>query len=82
MEWIEIQKRKPPQDTYVLVCKWDHRDNVKMYNTQIASRIGDDWFDDKDGDKIDPKYGYVTHLMPLPDEPSREPSAVLQFINS
>ena len=68
-EWIKIEDRKPPQDCYVLVARFDGRPNVNMFFLQIASRIGDSWIDDHDGELIPPKYGAVTHWMPLPETP-------------
>lgn len=70
MEWIKIEDRKPPNDFYVLIAKFDHRPKVRMHFISIASRFGDQWIDDHDGEVIDTKYGYVTHWMPLPDLPA------------
>jgi len=66
MEWIAIENQLPPQNVYVLVSKFDGREGVKMHSVQIANRLGSLWFDDKDGDLIAPKYGIITHWMPLP----------------
>lgn len=68
-EWINCNDRLPPQDVYVLVNIWDGREKVKMNHRQIAMRIGDIWFDDKDEAMICKKYGVVTHWMPLPEDP-------------
>lgn len=71
-EWIDVNLRKPPNDYYVLVAKWDHRPRVCMHFIMIAARVGDGWVDDKDGELLNPKYGYITHWMPLPDGPKTE----------
>lgn len=70
-EWISVEDRLPPQDTYVLTAKYDSRKNVGMYFIQIASRLGDKWFDDHNCDFIEPKYGHMTHWMPLPEPPNK-----------
>lgn len=67
MEWISVDERLPPQDAYVLVSVHDKRKNVDMHFVKIAMRLNAEWFDDKNQDKFDPKYGYVTHWMPLPE---------------
>jgi uncharacterized protein DUF551 len=72
MDWISIQERKPPNDVSVLIAKCDSRVKVKMYFIQIASRINDAWIDDHNGELIHPKYGTITHWMPLPDKPSEK----------
>lgn len=69
MEWISVEERLPPQDCAVLVAKYDGRSKVSMYFIEIASRMGSSWYDDNNGDPLDPKYGVVTHWMPLPDKP-------------
>ena len=69
MEWIDIEDRKPPNDKYVLAAKYDSRPNMNIYFTLIASRIGNEWFNGHDGKKLNPKYGYITHWMPLPHKP-------------
>ena len=66
-EWINVKDRKPPNDVYVLVSKYDGRPKVKMNFVQIAARYSDQWIDDKDGEILDPKHGVVTHWMSLPD---------------
>lgn len=68
-KWIKCSDRLPPQDHYVLVARYDGRPKVKMYFIQIASRLDNEWFEDKDGYKFDPKFGKVTHWMPLPEVP-------------
>jgi hypothetical protein len=42
-----------------------------MYCIQIAERIGEYWYEGKDGDEITQsgKYGKVTHWMAIPDKP-------------
>lgn len=72
MEWINIEDRKPPQDVYVLIAKFIHRSKVKMHFVQIASRFGNTWVDDKNGEHLNPKDGYVTHWMPLPEPPENK----------
>jgi len=72
MEWIPIESRKPPQDVCVLVVIYDGREKVKMSHVEIASRIGDAWIEPKDGEVINPKYGYVTHWTPLPEPPDEQ----------
>lgn len=67
--WIKIEDRKPPNDIYVLVAIYDRRPKVKMHFIQIAGRINDEWEDYDRGELLDPKYGVVTHWMPLPDKP-------------
>lgn len=71
MEWISVEERKPPNDHYVLVAKFDGRPDVEMYFIRIAARMNDAWIDDKDGEILHPKYGHVTHWMPLPDAPEK-----------
>lgn len=68
-EWIDIETRLPPQDTYLLVARWDDRPKVQMYAIIIAKRIGKEWYDDKNEDRLKHKYGYVRFWMTLPDEP-------------
>jgi hypothetical protein len=70
MEWINVDKRLPPNACYVLVAKYDSREKVKMHFVQIAERLNNDWFDDKDGHSIIGKGSRVTHWMPLPDVPT------------
>ncbi len=67
MEWIDVEERKPPNDIYVLVSIYDGREKVKLSHVDIAARYGNDWVYDDEDKKVDPKYGYVTHWMPLPD---------------
>lgn len=70
MKWIDTKTRLPPQDVYVLVSKRRENKGVgHSYFTQIACRMGHQWFDDHDGEEIKPKEGVVTHWMPLPDDP-------------
>jgi Protein of unknown function (DUF551) len=70
-KWISIEDRLPPQNVYVIVAKFDPRPKVEMHFILTAERMGDDWYDGKDGQKITGKgkYGRVTHWMPLPDKP-------------
>lgn len=68
-EWISIEERKPPNDVYVLIARFDGRENVKMYFIQIAARMNDEWIDDYDHTIIKTKTGIVTHWMPLPEVP-------------
>lgn len=72
MEWINIEDRKPPNDLPVLVARFDHRPKVRMHFIEIASRMNDAWIDDHDCEILNPKYGYVTHWMPLPDKPEKD----------
>ncbi len=67
--WIDIEKRKPPNEKYVLVAIFDSREKVKMHFITISNRINDDWFDYND-DKISVKGLKITHWMPLPDVPN------------
>jgi len=67
MEWISIEDQLPPKNVYVLISRYDGRKNVKMHFIQIACRFGEQWFSDHDGDELDPKYGIITHWMPLPE---------------
>jgi hypothetical protein len=68
-EWINCEERLPPNSVYVLIARFDTRPKVKMYFIQISCRYNKQWQDDRDGEIIDPKYGTVTHWMPLPDAP-------------
>ena len=68
-EWINIEQREPPQDCCVLVSIYDNRPKVEMSHVEIAYRMGKKWFEPRNGEIIDPKYGYVTHWMPLPESP-------------
>ena len=70
MKWIPLSERKPPNDVYVLVARYDGRENVKSYNVFIAARINDGWVDDTNGELIHPKWGTITHWMTLPDPPN------------
>jgi hypothetical protein len=69
MEWISVDDQLPGQVIRVLVAKWDGRKNVKMHFVFIASRYGSDWMHDEDDSVMNPKYGRVTHWMPLPEVP-------------
>lgn len=69
MEWISIDDRKPPQDIPVLVSKFDGRKNVCMNFVWIATRYRNDWVWADDEKPMDPKYGVITHWMPLPEPP-------------
>lgn len=71
MEWIKIEDRLPPQNVFVLIAKFDYRPKSQMYFIGIAERIGEYWYEGKDGDEITEggKYGKVTHWMALPDKP-------------
>ena len=71
-EWIKISDRKPPNGVYVLIANFDGRPKVEMHFISIAERLNDQWFDDKNGDVLNPKYGTVTHWMPLPDKPTEK----------
>ena len=71
-EWRIVKDKKPPNDVYVLVARYDGRKNVNMIFLQIAKRLHLDWFDDHNEEKLDPKYGTITHWMPLPDLPKPE----------
>lgn len=73
-EWIKIEDKLPPQAVYVLVAHFDNREKVKMFFICIAERIGEYWYEGKDGQEITSggKYGYVTHWMQLPDLPKKE----------
>lgn len=68
-DWIKVDERKPPNGISVLVAKYDGRPKVEMFFIQIASRYNDAWIDGENGDIISPKYGIITHWMPLPDKP-------------
>ena len=67
MEWIDVEDRKPPNDINVLVSIYDGREKVKLSHVDIAARYGNEWVYDDQEKKVDPKYGFVTHWMPLPD---------------
>lgn len=67
--WIKIEDRKPPNDVYVIVASFYGRKNVKMYSIKIACRMNTQWVDDHNQEVLDPKYGIITHWMPLPDQP-------------
>lgn len=69
MEWIKVEDRLPPNTCYVLVALWDSREKVKMHSIMIAERINEGWFEGKDGMRINEKGHWVTHWMPLPDDP-------------
>lgn len=66
-EWIPIDERLPPQDTVVLVTFYDDRPKVNMKHVQQMYRLDRLWFDPKDGEKINMRYGFITHWMPNPD---------------
>lgn len=68
-DWIKCSDRLPPQDCYVLVANYDGRPKVRMYFIQIAKRIGENWYDDHNGDWLELKYGIVKYWQPLPDVP-------------
>lgn len=72
--WIEIEQRKPPQNTRVLIAVYDGREKVKMHFIDFGFRLGKAWFRECSckGEDIEvcSKYGYVTHWMPLPDMPT------------
>ncbi len=70
-EWIDIEKKKPPNGVYVLVANYDPRPNVKMHFIEIAERLHTTWHNGYNGERIDEK-SYVTHWMPLPDVPKFE----------
>jgi Protein of unknown function (DUF551) len=70
-DWINIEDRKPPNGAYVLVAVYDFRPKIQMHFIQIAERLHEDWFDDKDGERILGKNQKVTHWMPLPDKPEQ-----------
>lgn len=69
MKWISVEDKLPPNNSYVIVAKWDGRPKVEMYFIEIAERLNDQWFDDHNGELLNRKYGVVTHWMPLPDKP-------------
>jgi hypothetical protein len=71
-EWISVQERLPPQDVCVLINFYDGRDKVKMNFVQCGYRIGQQWFEPKDGQEIKEKRGFVTHWMPLPEAPKEK----------
>lgn len=68
-QWIKIEDRLPPNNVYVLVSKLDDRKGDFFVSIEIASRINEAWIDDHNGEILNPKYGRVTHWMPLPDKP-------------
>ncbi|KKM85289.1 hypothetical protein LCGC14_1290600 [marine sediment metagenome] len=71
MKWIDSEKRLPPNNRNVIVAVWDGRSNVKMYAVYILNRLNRIWFDMDTGEKLDPKFGVVTHWMALPDDPDK-----------
>ncbi len=68
-QWISIADKKPPNELYVLTAFYDGRPKVEMHFIRIACRMNDAWVDDHDGELLHPKWGIVTHWMPLPDKP-------------
>ena len=71
MNWIEVEERKPPNSIYVLVACFDGRPKVRRHFVRIAARMNDQWIDDHDAEVLNPKYGIITHWMPLPDVPDK-----------
>ena len=71
MNWINVKDRLPPNDVYVLVNIYDGRPKVSMNMIHIAARWDHIWIDDHNGDHYNPKYGTITHWMPLPDKPEK-----------
>lgn len=72
--WIKLSERKPPQDVRVLVAKsYFHkkRPDFVYYFLFIASRIGDQWFEDPNEDEVALKDCIITHWQPLPDKPEK-----------
>jgi len=72
MKWIDVEVRLPPNDAYVLVAVWDGRHKVGIFNVCIKSRINERWYDDANAEEHHPKWGKITHWMPLPDDPQRD----------
>lgn len=72
MKWVDVKKRLPPNDIYVLVAVWFERVKTPCYSVCIKSRINKVWFDDADGDELHAEEGVVTHWMPCPDDPKQE----------
>jgi Protein of unknown function (DUF551) len=71
--WISVEERKPPNDVYVLVCKRRRcKDESVLVSVEIASRMNDSWINDHNGEILAPKWGIVTHWMPLPDKTEGE----------
>jgi len=71
-EWIKCEDRLPPIDIPVLVARFDNRTKVRMYFIEILVRFSSCWVDTQDNKPINPKYGYVTHWMPLPEPPKED----------
>jgi len=71
MKWIDVETRLPPNDLYVLVAISKGRNGVEIFNVCIKSRINKRWYDDANAEEHHPKYGRITHWMPLPDDPDR-----------
>ncbi len=69
MKWIDVEKRLPVDEVYVLVAVWYRRPEGNYYSTYIRSIVNKIWYDDYNGDPLDSEYAKVTHWMPLPDEP-------------
>lgn len=68
-DWTNVSNNPPPEDKLVLVARFDEK--AQDYCIQIALRIGDNWFDDKDGHLIDPKLGVMSYWKELPRKPKR-----------
>lgn len=68
-EWIKVEDKLPPQNTFVLIAKFDYRPKVEMYFIEIAYRLGKSWFREEAEITSNGKYGKITHWMPLPDAP-------------
>lgn len=73
MKWISIEDQLPPQKVYVLVASRyiDKKNNSYFYSQCIAERIGERWFEGCQGLEVGDKKTFVTHWMPLPDDPDK-----------
>lgn len=65
--WIKIQDNPPPEDVSVLVAIFVER--IQDYRIEIALRIGDNWFDDKNGLLIDQNLNKISYWKHLPKKP-------------
>lgn len=73
MKWIRVQDKLPEEDIYVLVARWPTKEyDNPLYSIYIMNLMDGFWYDELEGEKLDPGYEIVTHWMSLPDHPKNE----------
>ena len=73
MNWINIEEKNPLQSARVIIAVYNPKPNIKMHFIDFGYRLGKVWFRQccckGEDSEVCTKDGYVTHWMPLPEDP-------------